>query len=195
MPETYGYVRTSRPRVSELAGSDPETQRQQLLDVGVTRASGTNSRRGWHSLDSRLVQGDTLVVVSIDRIGRRWLGTMGNIHDLQRRGVRIRSLAGNEQSWGQYLDADPDSLEPFLGYTLAGFAAWVSDQELVSIRRRTKAGLEKAKADGKKLGAPRRLSEEQEAAAIEMVASGSQRRVARSFGVSPATVRRAVKRE
>ena len=83
-----------------------------------------------------------------------------------------------------------------LGYTLAGFAAWVSDQELVSIRRRTKAGLAKAKAAGKKLGAPRRLSEEQEAAVIEMVASGvSQRRVARSFGVSPATVRRAVKRE
>ena len=26
MPETYGYVRTSRPRVSELAGSDPATQ-------------------------------------------------------------------------------------------------------------------------------------------------------------------------
>ena len=48
----------------------------------------------------------------------------------------------------QYLDADPDSPESFLGYTLAGFAAWVSDQELVSIRRRTKAGLEKAKADG-----------------------------------------------
>ena len=35
MPETYGYVRTSRPRVSELSGSDPETQRQQLLAVGV----------------------------------------------------------------------------------------------------------------------------------------------------------------
>ena len=41
----------------------------------------------------------------------------------------------------------------------AGFAARVSAQGLVSIRRRTKAGLEKAKADGKKLGAPRRLSE------------------------------------
>ena len=103
--------------------------------------------------------------------------------------MRIRSLADNEQSWAQYLDAAPDSPESFLGYTLAGFAAWVSDQELVSIRRRTKA-------DGKKLGAPRRLSEEQEAAVIEMVASGvSQRRVARSFGVSPATVRRAVRRE
>ena len=87
--------------------------------------------------------------------------------------MRIRSLADNEQSWAQYLDADPESPESFLGYTLAGFAAWVSDQELVPIRRRTNAGLEKAKADGKKLGAPRRLSEEQEAAVIEMVASGA----------------------
>ena len=165
-------------------------------DVCGSGTSGTSSRRGWHSLDFRMAPGDTLVVVSIDRIGRRCLDTMGNIHDLQRRGVRIRSLAGNEQSWAQYLDTDPDSPESFLGYTLAGFAAWVSDQELVSIRRRTKAGLEKAKADGRKLGAPRRLSEEQEVAVIEMVATGvSQRRVARSFGVSPATVRRAVNRE
>ena len=159
-------------------------------DVGVSGTSETNSRRAWHSLDTRLAQGDTLVVVSIERIGRRWLDTMGNIHDLQRRGVRIRSLADSERSWAQYLDADSGSPESFLGYTLAGFAAWVSDQELVSIRRRTKAGLEKAKADGRKLGAPRRLSEEQEAAVIEMVASGvSQRRVARSFGVSPAVQR------
>ena len=37
MPETYGYVRTSRPRVSELSGSDPETQRQQLLAARIHR--------------------------------------------------------------------------------------------------------------------------------------------------------------
>ena len=72
MPITYVYARTSRRRVSELSGSDPETQRQQLLaagvalsrifqDVGVSGTSGTNSRRGWHSLDSRLAPGDTLV--------------------------------------------------------------------------------------------------------------------------------------
>ena len=130
MPETYGHVRTRRPRVTELSGSDAETQRQQLLAAGVALShiyqdagtSGTNIRRGWHSLDSRLAQGDTLVVVSIDRIGRRWLDTMGNVHDLQRRGVRIRGLADNEQSWAHYLDNDPDSPESFLGYTLAGFA-------------------------------------------------------------------------
>ena len=83
------------------------------------------------------------------------MDTMGNMHDLQRCGVRIRCLADNEQSWAQDLDVDPESPESFLGYTLAGFAAWVSDQELVFIRRRTKAGLEKAEADYRKLGAPR----------------------------------------
>ena len=31
-------------------------------DVGVSGTSGTNSRRGWHSLDTRLAQGDTLVI-------------------------------------------------------------------------------------------------------------------------------------
>ena len=77
-------------------------------------------------------------MVSIDRIGQRWLDTIGNLHDLQRRGVRIRSLADDEQPWAQYLDADPESPESFLGYTLAGFAAWVSDQELVSMRRHAK---------------------------------------------------------
>ena len=70
MPETYGYVRPSRPRVSELSDSDPETQRQRLLAAGVAFSriyqnvgiSGTDSRRGWHSLDARLAQGDTLVI-------------------------------------------------------------------------------------------------------------------------------------
>ena len=60
MPETYGYGRPSRPRVSELAGRDPEAQRRQMLafgvglsriyqDVCVSGTSGTNSWRGWHS--------------------------------------------------------------------------------------------------------------------------------------------------
>ena len=79
-----------------------------------------------------------MVVVTIDRNARLRLDTMGNIQDLQQRGVRIRSLADNEQTWAQYLDADPDSPESLWGYILAGFAAWVSYQELVSIRRGSK---------------------------------------------------------
>ena len=83
-----------------------------------------------------------------------------------------------------------------MGYTLAGFAAWVSDQELVSTPPPHQGGFGEGEGGRQETGAPRRLSEEQEAVVIEIVASGiSQRRVARSFGVPPATVRRAGKRE
>ena len=121
---------------------------------------------------------------------------MGNIHDLQRRGVRIRSLADNEQSWVQYLDADPESPESILGYTLAGFAPWVSDPGTGVHPTPRQGGFGEGEGGRQETGAPRRLFEEQEAAVTDMVASGvSQRRVASSFGISPATVRRAVRRE
>ena len=50
MPETYGYVRTSRPRVSELSGSDPETQRQQLLAAGVALSQHLSGCRRFRNL-------------------------------------------------------------------------------------------------------------------------------------------------
>ena len=79
---TYGYIRTSRQQTPGASGSDPETQNLHLLrasvdqeciyrDVGVSETVGTNSRKNWHRLYRKLVAGDTLVVVAIDRIGRR----------------------------------------------------------------------------------------------------------------------------
>ena len=38
--------------------------------------SGLCDKSGWHGLAGRLSGDDTLVVVRIDRIGRRWLDTL-----------------------------------------------------------------------------------------------------------------------
>ena len=116
---TYGYIRTSRDQEPGHPGSDPHVQRRQLVEAGVEHAkiyadvaaSGAkdyNSRDQWHVLDELLAHGDVLVVAAIDRLGRRYLETMWAIYDLQRRGVRLRSLADNEVQWTKYLDADPD---------------------------------------------------------------------------------------
>ena len=78
MENTYGYIRTSRQRIAGEAGSDPEAQALQLRgaggapediyrDVGFSGSIGTNSRAGWHALNTRLTAGDTLVVAAIDR--------------------------------------------------------------------------------------------------------------------------------
>ena len=114
---TYGYIRTSRQRIQGTAGSDPEAQAHQLRqegvpeanisrDVGVSGGTGTNSRAGWRALNAQLVSGDILVVVAIDRIGRRWMDTVNAVRDPRTREVRIRSLAESEATWVTYLAAE-----------------------------------------------------------------------------------------
>ena len=203
----YGYVRTSRDQEPGHPGSDPEVQRRQLVDAGVnpgriyadvavSGAKATSSRAQWHLLDQQLHQGDVLVLAAVDRLGRRYLETMWAIYDLQRRGVRLRSLAGNEGEWTKFLDADPDSPEAFMGNILASMAAYVASQERQSISRRTKAGLNTAKAKGQELGRPRLLTAEQLTAIRQDLANElTVAAVARKYGVARSTLRRALNRE
>ena len=151
---------TPRPRHTSSARTDvPEAN--VYRDVGVSGGTGTNSRAGWRALDARLQTGDTLVVVAADRIGRSWLNTVNTIRDLRTRGVRIRSLAPDETTWVSWLESDPDSPEAFIADILTSLMAWTADQERQAASRRTKAGLEKAVAEGKTLGPPRKVNEDQ----------------------------------
>ena len=202
MGTIYGYIRTSRQHVDGEAGSDPETQRLQLLnagvspenvyrDVGVSGSTGINTRHGWRRLDSRLAAGDVLVVVSVDRVGRHWMDTISAVRDLRHRQVRLRSMTGAEQVWTQYLDADPNTPEAMIGDVLASVCAWAAQQELESIRRRTKAGLERARAAGKTLGPPRKMTDRKVETAMRLKRSGySDREIAEALDVGRSTIRR-----
>ena len=195
---TYGYIRTSQD--PGHPGSDSEVQRRQLADaevelgriyadVAVSGATPGSSRAQWHLLNQQLAQGDVLVVAAVDRLGRRYLETMWAIYDLHRRGVRLRSLAGNEGEWTKFLDADPDSPDAFMGNILASMAAYVVSQERQSISRRTRAGLDTARAKGKELGRPRRLTNEQLTAIGQVLADEMPvAAVARKYGVPRSTL-------
>ena len=75
------------PFSQELRLRESGVQRDHVhRDIGVSGATGTDQRRGWRRLDGRLSGGDTLVVVRIDRIGRRWLDTLQCIIALRARG-------------------------------------------------------------------------------------------------------------
>ena len=165
-------------------------------DIGVSGSTGTLERRAWHQLNGRLAGGDTLVVVAIDRIGRTWPDTVRSICELRDRGVKIRSLAEAEAQWTQYLEADEGSPEAFFGQVLVMFAAWVADQELQSVKRRTREGLERARQEGKVLGAPRKFTQEQVETMRRMRDGGaSLRRIAGEFECSASTVLRLLQRE
>ena len=106
------------------------------------------------------------------------------------------SLAEAEAQWTRYLEADEGSPESFFGQILTMFAAWVADQELESIKRRTRDGLERARQQGKVLGPPRKVGPGQLAAMRRMREGGaSLRMIASEFECSPSTVMRALRRE
>ena len=205
MGQIYGYIRTSRALQEGVPGMDPTSQELQLRragvplgnifrDVGVSGTTGTRERRGWHRLNSLLAGGDTLVVVAIDRIGRTWQDTVRSICDLRDRDVKIRSLAEAEAQWTRYLEADEGSPESCFGQVLVLFAAWV--QELQSVKRRTREGLERARQQGKVPGPPRKISPNQAETMRRMRQEGaSLRRIAQVFECSPSTVLRVLRRE
>ena len=207
MAPIYGYIRTSRQLQEGVPGMDPASQELQLRragvplnnihrDVGVSGSIGTNQRQAWHALDGRLAGGDTLVVVAIDRIGRTWQDTVRSICELRDRDVKIRSLAEAESQWTKYLEADAETPEAFFGQVLVMFAAWVADQELESMRRRTRDGIERARQQGKTLGPPRKFSGGQVEAMRRMRDGGaSLRRIAAAFKCSASTVKRTLLRE
>ena len=112
-------------------------------------------------MDQLLAQRDVLVMAAVNRLGLRYLETIWAIYDLQRWGVRLRSLASNEASGPGSWTAHFDSPEAFMSNILASMAAYVASQERQSISHRTRAGLHAARRKGKELGRSRRLTEEQ----------------------------------
>ena len=111
-------------------------------------------------------------------------------------GVKIRSLSAAEASWASGLAADPGTPESFLADTLLSFMAWASEQELEATRRRTVVGLDKARAEGKILGPPRKLDPDQVETARRLRGEKvSLREIGRQFRVSASTVDRHLKED
>ena len=100
-------------------------------------------------------------------------------------------MAQSEATWVTYLDAEPDTPEAVIGDILTTFMAWAAEQELQAVSRRTRAGLEKARAEGKTLGPPSRVDDDQVEAMSRLRREGqSFRSIGKVFGVSRTTVQR-----
>ena len=86
---------------------------------------------------------DLLLIWSLDRLSREGISnTLGYMERLKRNGIAIKSL---QESW-------LDTRDEGLGQLLLAIFSWVAQQERRRIVERTKAGLERAKKQGKKLG-------------------------------------------
>ena len=177
---------------------NPETQRRDLLEasvpernihsgIDVSGVAGVATRNGWVSVDAKLDHGGVLLVAALERIGRRSLDVMGKIHELVNRGVRLRRLAGNE-AWAKGLDADPESMEWMTAMLISQVCSFSAELERQAIARRSRAGMARARAEGKRLGRPPSLDEEQMTAihrdlAESMTVAG----ISKKYGISGTT--------
>lgn len=149
-------------------------------DIG---SGAKGNREGFQRMlrDAARRRFDAVLVWALDRLSREGLSrTVQLIEQLDRWGVRIVSHTE------PYLDTSNELARSIFLAVIATLAKL----ERQKISERTKAGLERARRQGRKLGRPSVLDDEELCARIgELHAQGlSKRRIAGELGLSPTTV-------
>lgn len=183
MAKLIGYARVS--------GRDQSTERQQtdLFSAGVRRddlyidhgVSGARASRP--ELDramGALIEGDTLVITTLDRLGRstqHMLDFAGLLRD-RGAGLRVLNLGGG----------DVDTATP-MGSMMFTVMAALAQMEHDIKRERITDSIRKRREDGRDLGGrPRRITDSQIRSAIRLVDGGEPvAQVSRDLGMSRAT--------
>lgn len=98
----FGYARVSTAAQTNDRQTDAlEAQGIDPADIFTDKISGAReSRPGLDDLLSRVRPGDTITVVSLDRLGRSALHILQTFDDLTSRGIKVRSLKEGESTEG-----------------------------------------------------------------------------------------------
>lgn len=130
-------------------------------------------------VNSRLEQGDTLVVLKLDRLGRDNIDVQNTVKMLDEKGITLICL-----------DLPiSDITSPEGKFMLQIFSAF-AEFERGRIRERTQEGLEKAKTNGVRLGRPKGVSKYRDAIKALKQSGLTQTAIANQLGVGIATVKR-----
>lgn len=188
MPEIYGYVRVSARDQNE------ERQLIAMRDFGlpedrifVEKQSGKDfDRPVYQRLMKRLRQSDTLVVQSIDRLGRNY----GEIIEQWRTITKAKKAAIVVLDM-PLLDTreERDLIGTLIGDIVLQLLSFVAETERDKIKVRQAEGIAAAKARGVRFGRPEKLPppEFEELYSLWQAKKISGRKVACRLGVSPQT--------
>ncbi|ADR35437.1 Resolvase domain (plasmid) [Sulfuricurvum kujiense DSM 16994] len=151
-----GYARVSKADGNQVL----DLQIDALQGIGITygqiyvdKASGAkDDRPGLDNCLKALREGDTLVVWKLDRLGRNLKHLVSTVDDLSRRNIGFKVLSGQ--------GADIDTTTP-AGKMVFGIFAALAEFERELIRERTIAGLNAARARGRKGGRKFQLTKAQ----------------------------------
>ncbi|CSZ11051.1 DNA invertase-like protein [Shigella sonnei] len=124
-------------------------------------------------------EGDTVVVVAVDRLGRDTIDVLSTVKALQAKGVTVISLR------------EGFDLSSAMGEAMLGIMSTLAQLERSLIAERRKAGIERAKAEGVHMGRPVKASSE---AVQTLISQGKTRlQIQEELGISRATYYRLAK--
>ena len=129
----------------------------------------------------KLETGDVLIVTKLDRLGRNAIDVSSTVAKLEEMGIRVHCLA-----------LGGVDLTSSAGRLTMGVINAVAQLERDLLIERTQSGLARAKAQGKTLGRPAALTEEQRDEVRSLLAEGSSvSSLAKQFHTSRQTIMRA----
>ena len=186
MPRTFAYLRvstigqTTDNQLHEIEAAGFKVEPRRVLAETVSGSVPTSMRRGFRRLVDRLEPKDVLVVIKLDRLGRNAMDVGSTVAQLAEIGVHVHCLALG----GVDLASSTGKL------TMSVINA-VAEFERDLLIERTQAGLERAKAAGRKLGRPASLSPEQRQDVARRLDQGATiSALAREFKTSRQTIMR-----
>ena len=192
--DKIGYTRVS------TTDQDPENQIRIIaaegipsdyifVDKGISGTISAEKRPGFQKamayINEHKPDVKYLYVYEISRLGRNTLETINLIARLEESGVMVWSLSPNE--------GFTRSSEKGVRQLLIMIMSWMASRERENLSERTKAGIDRARAEGKMIGRPR--------AELDFAEIDKQRidgktwdEIAVALGCNPLTILRARKR-
>lgn len=177
----FGYIRVSTK--AQAPARQIEALRAECDELHVEYVSAVaDARPVFDSVVAGLLPGDSFVVMDLDRAFRSSIDAILTAEHLRQNNVTFRILS---------MAIDTSTPEGELYYTIvAGYAQF--ERRIIS--RRTKEGLDAARARGVTLGRKRKLTDEQIRLAHARLGNETSEQIARSLGISRPTLQRGFRR-
>ena len=182
MTTTLAYTRVSTDGQTIEAQRHTISERYQIAkwftDAATSGATKAMERSGFQALYQYAREGDTVIVAAVDRLGRNTIDVLETVEALRNKGVAVISMR------------EGFDLNSAIGKAMLTMLAAVAELERSNIKERQMAGIQRAKAQGKKLGAPKVIDDVQ-VAVWRRENSASIAETARHWKISIAAVKRA----
>lgn len=186
MSRAFAYCRvstadqTTENQIREIGAAGFAVDDHRIISETVSGSVAAMERPLFGKLFDRLEREDVLIVTKLDRLGRNAMDVRATVERLATHGVRVHCLALG----------GVDLTSPAGRMTMSVIAA-VAEFERDLLIERTQSGLQRAKNEGKALGRPPKLSEQQQQEIIAKRAEGaSLGSLAKALGVTRSAIQR-----